>query len=509
MLRITNSLIYQGVSNVLREQQNKLAITQEKISSGRNYLKPSDAPDQMAAIDRLESRLRHTNQYMDNLQNANNLLQEQEVGINAIEEGIRRVYELTLQANNDTLSDDMKEILSLEVEQIYEGILQTANTVNQYGEYLYSGNVQNEKPFKLNADGSVSYTGSDDVKEFIVDNNVRMEAGLPGSALFSRIFIQDKSQLDAETGTIQGQLLGDSDTYTAESEAITINGVSIGAVGDPDTGKASAIEYANAINAITAETNVTASAKSEYILSLKSDGAGETLRTDAAGTAAGEFTINGTKIIYAQGADASDVITAINTAMSAFGVSASATADGNISISSNTGQDLVLDGANFNGGNEVTTKGYLVLNHKEDGWINVNSLAPTEKARDAVVAKAGLTVSDGSMKPVSMFKILQNAISGMRTGDKSVLQESITHLNAINDHMAIQKVRLGTHMQAVANQTNVLSLRADAFEESISKVEDLDYVQAVTDLKNQSLALQAGQQSFAQISSLSLFNYIK
>jgi len=37
----------------------------------------------------------------------------------------------------------------------------------------------------------------------------------------------------------------------------------------------------------------------------------------------------------------------------------------------------------------------------------------------------------------------------------------------------------------------------------------LDYVSAITDLKNQSLALQAGQQSFAQISNLSLFNYIR
>jgi len=42
-----------------------------------------------------------------------------------------------------------------------------------------------------------------------------------------------------------------------------------------------------------------------------------------------------------------------------------------------------------------------------------------------------------------------------------------------------------------------------------SQLEDLDYVEAVTRLKNQSVALQAGQQSFAKISQLSLFDYIR
>jgi flagellar hook-associated protein 3 FlgL len=40
-------------------------------------------------------------------------------------------------------------------------------------------------------------------------------------------------------------------------------------------------------------------------------------------------------------------------------------------------------------------------------------------------------------------------------------------------------------------------------------MEDLDYVEAASRLKNQSLALQAGQQTFAQLSGLSLFKYIR
>jgi flagellar hook-associated protein 3 FlgL len=64
-------------------------------------------------------------------------------------------------------------------------------------------------------------------------------------------------------------------------------------------------------------------------------------------------------------------------------------------------------------------------------------------------------------------------------------------------------------MRTAENQMSVLTDRSATLEQIISQVEELDYISAVTELKNQTLALQAGQSSFAQISNLSLFNYIK
>jgi flagellar hook-associated protein 3 FlgL len=44
---------------------------------------------------------------------------------------------------------------------------------------------------------------------------------------------------------------------------------------------------------------------------------------------------------------------------------------------------------------------------------------------------------------------------------------------------------------------------------TLSSVEDLDYTTAVTKMNQQMLSLEAAQSSFAKISQLSLFNYIK
>ncbi len=46
------------------------------------------------------------------------------------------------------------------------------------------------------------------------------------------------------------------------------------------------------------------------------------------------------------------------------------------------------------------------------------------------------------------------------------------------------------------------------FKQTLSTIQDTDYNKAITDLTQQKLILQAAQQSFAQVSKLSLFNYI-
>jgi flagellar hook-associated protein 3 FlgL len=43
----------------------------------------------------------------------------------------------------------------------------------------------------------------------------------------------------------------------------------------------------------------------------------------------------------------------------------------------------------------------------------------------------------------------------------------------------------------------------------LSEIEDLDYTEAVTEMQKRMMALEASQASFAQISRLNLFEYIR
>jgi flagellar hook-associated protein 3 FlgL len=47
------------------------------------------------------------------------------------------------------------------------------------------------------------------------------------------------------------------------------------------------------------------------------------------------------------------------------------------------------------------------------------------------------------------------------------------------------------------------------YKQTLSKIQDTDYIQAATDMSKQQLALQASQQSFSKISQMSLFDYLR
>jgi len=69
--------------------------------------------------------------------------------------------------------------------------------------------------------------------------------------------------------------------------------------------------------------------------------------------------------------------------------------------------------------------------------------------------------------------------------------------------------QVGADLTVVDMQTNVLDQMLLQFKTTRSDVEDLDYTEAITRLNRDQIALEAAQSSFAKISQLSLFQYIK
>ena len=64
-----------------------------------------------------------------------------------------------------------------------------------------------------------------------------------------------------------------------------------------------------------------------------------------------------------------------------------------------------------------------------------------------------------------------------------------------------------THFETL--QTQMVDESRLQLKGVLSKVEDLDYAEAVTRMQKELLALEAAQSSFANISRLSLFDYLR
>jgi len=75
--------------------------------------------------------------------------------------------------------------------------------------------------------------------------------------------------------------------------------------------------------------------------------------------------------------------------------------------------------------------------------------------------------------------------------------------------MATAIADVGTRMNTVQNQQDILADNKLRYQALLSNAEDLDYAKAVTELSAEMLSMEAAQASFAKISQLSLFDYIR
>ena len=98
---------------------------------------------------------------------------------------------------------------------------------------------------------------------------------------------------------------------------------------------------------------------------------------------------------------------------------------------------------------------------------------------------------------------------GMSTADRNNLIRGLNEIDALHTGVILAQGDGGTNMQVLEQQSATLDSTKLNLQTALSDIEDLDYASAITKMQQQLLSLEAAQASFAKISQLSLFNYIK
>ncbi|HEY8035355.1 MAG TPA: flagellar hook-associated protein FlgL [Methylobacter sp.] len=91
---------------------------------------------------------------------------------------------------------------------------------------------------------------------------------------------------------------------------------------------------------------------------------------------------------------------------------------------------------------------------------------------------------------------------------QSQLANVLTDLGAAQDSFLQARTSVGARLNALDNQESQNGQFVLDSQKTLSQTQDLDYADAISKFQLQSTALQAAQQTFAKIKSLSLFNYI-
>ncbi len=112
----------------------------------------------------------------------------------------------------------------------------------------------------------------------------------------------------------------------------------------------------------------------------------------------------------------------------------------------------------------------------------------------------------------STFDVMGNFASALNSGNDKVNRFAVTQTIAGMDasQESINQVRsgVGSRMVEVETQQNINGDLDLQYAETLSRLQDADYAEVVSNLTQQQTYLQAAQQSFMRVSNLSLFNYL-
>ena len=153
-MRITNSMMTQGVIRNINANMNRLNEAQEETSTGVKIQEASDDP--VAATKTLQYRsvIAKIEQYQSNATDATSWMEVTEDTLESLTDAVQQVRDLTSQASSDILDDTELAAISAEVSELKNTILELLNT--QYaGRYIFGGYATDEAPY---TETSASYT---------------------------------------------------------------------------------------------------------------------------------------------------------------------------------------------------------------------------------------------------------------------------------------------------------------------------------------------------------------
>ena len=147
-MKVSTSLFFDRSVNQMVNGQSQLAKTQTRLSSGKEVVNPSDAPDKATAIQRLKSVLKKQESFSSNIEGAKNRLIAEETALKGVNDVLTRIKELSIQAANGTLGPRDKELVAIEVEGLTQDLLSLANTQDVNDNYVFSGSRVQVQPFQ-------------------------------------------------------------------------------------------------------------------------------------------------------------------------------------------------------------------------------------------------------------------------------------------------------------------------------------------------------------------------
>lgn len=470
----------------LSTSQSALSTSLQRLSSGLRINSAKDDAAGLAISDRMTSQIRGMTQATRNANDGVSLAQTAEGALSSSGDILQRIRELAVQSSNSTNSSSDRQALQTEVTQLNSELNRIAQTTSFNGQTLLDGTMGTAN-FQVGADANqlISANGANFLTNTYGNNRVQSDA------------------IAAKAGTVAAP----ASNVTAGTAAITING-KLGSAKFDTVATDTAKSIAAGINQKTADTGVTASAKTEANLELVGGKSYSfTIASD------NNATTNPVTVSFAVGGTAGSAtdfaagINAINAQSAKTGVTAQYDAkNGGIKLSNAAGSDIVIADAIT----VPTDQNALKVSTYDTKGVKNTAI---DAAGASATANGTLTYdSDSSFSVVDAGSGLLTAAAGSASELKSVASLDVTTFDGAQLALKIadaalstvnsQRAQYGALQSRFSSAISNLQSTTENLSASRSRIVDTDFAAETASLTRGQILQQAGTAMLAQANSL-------
>ncbi len=166
----------------------------------------------------------------------------------------------------------------------------------------------------------------------------------------------------------------------------------------------------------------------------------------------------------------------------------------------------------FNGGRVATDAFESSGLYQGDQTSNAvpvgDSRAVSNRRNGSDVFISVIRAAGGAEEAVGFFKVIDDLAAALETNRVQDVQRAIGELSQLHQGISLAQADVGSDLNVVESQSVVVDEQLLRLKGLQSDLQDVDYTEAVTRMQKEMMSLQAAQSSFAQLSKLTLFNYI-
>lgn len=485
-MRISTSSFYSDSVSTMNQLQVNLAQTQQQVASGRRILSPADDPAAAARAVELNQSDSANTQYGSNRTAATNTLSLSESMLQSVTSLLQDAKTTAVYAGNGTLNQTDRQTLAADLQGRLQELLGLANSTDGVGNYLFSGAQGSVQAF-ANAAGGVQYQGDDVQRKVQAAPTRQISTTDSGADIFMRIRNGNGTFVSAAAtapmtlstaATIAADILpATGSVVTVASTNALVPGMTITGAGFP------------AGTTVLAVTNATTFTTTQ----AGTVGVGATVQFGGANFGSG---------IISPGSVTNPALFNGNNYQVTFGVVGGVTSYSVTDVTNPAAPAAVAGQTNipYVSGQAISFNGIQFDIQGVPGNADVFNVTPSVNQ--------------------SMFATLTNLIATLNApmvpGNPTVaatyrqgLTDALNNLDhGLNNVLGV-RATIGARM----NELDALNATGESlglqYKQTLSKIQDTDYTKAISDLTQQNMILQAAQKSFAQVSGMSLFNYIK